>query len=497
MSGALRAEPARRAGSASSARWRRPGASTARSSSCRPTTRSPSGARPSTGLTAPERAVLLAYSQDRALRRAARLATLPDDAYVATRARALLPARRCASATARDHAAPPAAPRDHRHARHQQHDQPRRQHLRAPHAGGDRRAAAPTWCAPTSSCATSSAWCALARDRRARQQGPRRVAERDADRRRPPHRARHALVPAPPAAPRRPRRARSSTSRPGAERLAALFPQLLPAIDAAAFTPAAAGWRRTACRAELAARVAGLDAHVQRARHRRGRRPPQARHRRQSRGCTSGSPASSTSPGCARASAPCRPTTTGRRSPRPPCATTSPACCARSPPTPCAPPGDRRLRAWKARNAVLYERFRQVLADLRARRVARPRDALGRDAGAAQPQLALKPPFSATCQRAQQPRAIAAPSAAVHAGERLRLSLATRCTCCSRARSALTAKGKPIGSGQGRARSSARWRRSAESPRSATAVAHTDVPRASRSTTSSSTPRCRRSPSSR
>src|SRR3954471_754073 len=59
------------------------------------------------------------------------------------------------------------------------------------------------------------------------------------------------------------------------------------------------------------------------------------------RGCTSASRASSTSPGCASASASCRPRTTGRPSPRPRCATISPACCAPSPPTPCAPATSR------------------------------------------------------------------------------------------------------------------------------------------------------------
>ena len=43
------------------------------------------------------------------------------------------------------------------------------------------------------------------------------------------------------------------------------------------------------------------------------------------------------------------------------------------------------IAAWKKRNAVLYERFRQVLADLRTVAVARSRHAFGRDARAAQP----------------------------------------------------------------------------------------------------------------
>ena len=57
--------------------------------------------------------------------------TLPDDPWVGDGARALLPA--ALRETLRGvHAAPSAEARDHRDARHQQHGEPRRQHVRAP-----------------------------------------------------------------------------------------------------------------------------------------------------------------------------------------------------------------------------------------------------------------------------------------------------------------------------------------------------------------------------
>ena len=90
-------------------------------------------------LTAPERAVLLAYTKmwlyDELL-----ASSLPDDAWIADRARALLPADAARGLRRRD-AAPSAAARDHRHARRQQHGEPRRLDVRPPADGDDRREA--------------------------------------------------------------------------------------------------------------------------------------------------------------------------------------------------------------------------------------------------------------------------------------------------------------------------------------------------------------------
>ena len=204
---------------------------------------------------------------------------------------------------------------------------------------------------------------AVARHRSARQPGPRPHADRDDHRRRAPHRARHALVPAAP-------RSTSPTSPRSIEHFKAGAEARRGALPAGAAPDGpvrlylgggTAGEGPRAARARGARRRARR--HVQRARHRRGRRPAEARRRRRGAACTSASRASSTSRGCASASASSRPTTTGRPSPRPRCATTSPACCAPSLPTPCAPetspPGRRATR-------VLHERLKQILAELRA-----------------------------------------------------------------------------------------------------------------------------------
>ena len=140
-----RAAAARRAGALHAVpREERPAQPRA-SSTCPPTRRSPSAARRGAGSTTPERAVLLAYSKiwlyDELM-----ASPLPDDPWVATALAALLPAGAAAEVRGL-HAAPSAEARDHRDARAQQHDQPRRQHVRASPVRDHRRASRTRSCA--------------------------------------------------------------------------------------------------------------------------------------------------------------------------------------------------------------------------------------------------------------------------------------------------------------------------------------------------------------
>ena len=89
------------------------------------------------GLVLPELAVLLAFSKIE-LFDALVASDLPDDEFMAARARALLPARPH-RALRRADAGPPPAPRADRHLRDQQPRQPRRHHVRLPDRGGDGR----------------------------------------------------------------------------------------------------------------------------------------------------------------------------------------------------------------------------------------------------------------------------------------------------------------------------------------------------------------------
>ena len=92
MAGRLGARCCSTSRCASCASWKEPAGSTAPSSSCRPTTRSPSARRSGVGLTSPELAVLLAYSKmwlsDELVD-----SDLPEDPWVAQALRAT--SRRC------------------------------------------------------------------------------------------------------------------------------------------------------------------------------------------------------------------------------------------------------------------------------------------------------------------------------------------------------------------------------------------------------------------
>jgi glutamate dehydrogenase len=146
------------------------------------------------GLTAPERAVLLAYSKiwlyDELV-----ASTLPDDPWVATALARYFPAQALRALRALP-GTPPAEARDHRDARHQQHGEPGRQHVHSPSRRSDRRA--------TTRRRTCVSPCegglrlryAVEADRGARQPCRRRVAGADADRHEPRARARHDVVPA-------------------------------------------------------------------------------------------------------------------------------------------------------------------------------------------------------------------------------------------------------------------------------------------------------------
>jgi glutamate dehydrogenase len=197
------------------------------------------------------------------------------------------------------------------------------------HARGDRCDRAPTWCAPTSLRAKSFGLVdLLARGRVARGQGRRQRADRYGDRCRPPDRARDALAAAQPLLSRR-RRAAIERFQPGASR-----PRESAAGSACREASATRRGRRRrsslrrAFRRALAARVAIFDSLFAGARRRRGRRRAQLRSRSSSRGCTSRSAAGSSFRGCARASTASPRAATGRRSPRPRCATISRACSA-------------------------------------------------------------------------------------------------------------------------------------------------------------------------
>jgi glutamate dehydrogenase len=93
------------------------------------------------GLTSPEAAVLLAYSKI-ALYDELLASDVPDEPLHRNRDRALFPAA-AARAVPQLHRQPSAAARNHRDARHQQHGEPRRQHVRRSPAGGDRAHRAP------------------------------------------------------------------------------------------------------------------------------------------------------------------------------------------------------------------------------------------------------------------------------------------------------------------------------------------------------------------
>ena len=118
--GALHAVP--REGRAAQSRHRVP---------ARPTRRSPSAGQTGAGSTAPEARGAARVQQDLAQRRADGLAAARRS--VGARPRSCATSRpRCGKTYAAYMAAPSAEARDHRHARAQQHDQPRRQHVRAP-----------------------------------------------------------------------------------------------------------------------------------------------------------------------------------------------------------------------------------------------------------------------------------------------------------------------------------------------------------------------------
>ena len=122
---APRARSTRSSDSSSSSR--RPGGSIARSSTCRPTRTFAERRASGQGLTSPERAVLLAYGEDLALRRARRIAAARRSVGRERACPLLSPCAR--GALRRLHGPASAEARDHRHARHQQHGEPRRQHV--------------------------------------------------------------------------------------------------------------------------------------------------------------------------------------------------------------------------------------------------------------------------------------------------------------------------------------------------------------------------------
>ena len=134
------------------------------------------------GLTSPERAVLLAYSKiwlyDELLASA-----LPDDPWVATALVRYFPTALRERYRA-VHAAASAEARDHRHARHQQHGQPRGQHVRAPACRDDRREAAGDRARLSAQPRGLRLRRPVEGDRGARQQGRRCGAVVDADRHR-------------------------------------------------------------------------------------------------------------------------------------------------------------------------------------------------------------------------------------------------------------------------------------------------------------------------
>ncbi|TMI03690.1 MAG: NAD-glutamate dehydrogenase, partial [Betaproteobacteria bacterium] len=119
--------------------------------------------------------------------------------------------------------------------------------------------------------------------------------------------------------------------RAGAKRVAALFPQVLPDAEQTAFQAAASRLEKEGVPRELAARIAATPSTSSKS------PTSSSATSSPSRAFTSPSPATSTSRGCARTSACSPPTTTGKPSPRPPCATTWLACSAPSAPMPCAP----------------------------------------------------------------------------------------------------------------------------------------------------------------
>ena len=171
-----RAAAARRSRRASSASSRRAAGSTARSSSCRRDDEIAERKARGVGLTTPERAVLLAYSKmwlyDELM-----ASDLPDDPWVGTALQRYFPAqlREKYGAYMPRH---PLQARDHRHARAQQHGQPRRQHLRAPADGDDRRHAGAGRARLPAGARDLRPRGAVAADRGARQQGRRRRAVR-------------------------------------------------------------------------------------------------------------------------------------------------------------------------------------------------------------------------------------------------------------------------------------------------------------------------------
>ena len=317
------------------------------------------------GLTSPERAVLLAYAKI-ALNDALVDSDVPDDPFISTALERYFPAPLREPFRARD-PRPPAAPRDHRHPRHQQHDQPRRLDLRAPHAGGDRRRRARRGARLPHRARGVRLRRSLARGRGARLQGARPRADRDDHRRRPPDRA----------------RARSGSCATRAHlgdltrsighfqagaRAGRVAPRRrsCPASEKSGFAAAAGRLEKEGVPAELARRAAGLRRAVRRARHRRGRRAPQARHRRRRARLLRASPASSSSPGCARGIGMLAGDDHWQALAKAALRDDLAAMLRASPRMSLQRRGRGPIAAWKARNAVRYERFRQILADLRS-----------------------------------------------------------------------------------------------------------------------------------
>ena len=215
---------------------------------------------------------------------------------------------------------------------HEQHDQPRRQHLRAPAVRDHRRARRTRSCAPICWRARSSASSRCGRrSRRSTTRSTTRVQSAmliDTSR----------------------QLERGTTwflrSRRLADDMAATIALLHAgrrgavgaAADAArrrttrARVDAAVGALRGAGRAARAGRARGHVRHaVRHARHRRGRRRDAAGRSSWSRRSTSSCPTGSACRGCARRSRRCRATRIGRCSPRARCTTTCRACSARSP----------------------------------------------------------------------------------------------------------------------------------------------------------------------
>jgi glutamate dehydrogenase len=293
--------------------------------------------------------------QDVAVRRDRRLR--PARGPVARhRAGALLPGQ-AAQRVRRPHRAPSAAPRDRRHARAQQHGQPRRRDLRAPPGRDDRRNAGRRWCAPTWRRARSWARRAVAAGRGARQQGARRGAVGDADRG-------GRLT------------ARATTWFLRSPRLAEPMEQTFSAFIAGGARRCASGWRARRRVAEgghldrggRAGAAGASQSPAPRActtRSTSPRSPRRAAQRRESRRRCTARWRPARLARLRRRSTRCPPTATGRAWPRARSPTTWPAAARITQAVMARRRRPRRvLAAWEAANAHALERAQRLLADL-------------------------------------------------------------------------------------------------------------------------------------